>query len=431
MGRPTERFAWQRVRHHAPDATWPPKGVYLRLDYAVPLTSPLGPGGPQSSGEGRTKLIADDFKTLDAAWKVHVSNNHERSSFVNEGKVGEIYTPANTAVYVERNLPQGTRLVETTIDVGTDRSASWGPGMAMVFQSGTVKFYFRPGGDAGSETPHLGAFDASGEHLRLGDERPLDISRPWSLRMRLEDGVLLLEAKPLEGMWRVVHTLDAVSLGEPLVVRLGKLDRTGGGSDFSGEKGDLVRLRVLNFAAYGEMSNEALAQRATKIREADRVRVSVHYELYDGVPVMSKWITVHNPTDKTITVDRLTCEELAVVEDSNWVEKREGVPLPRPQSLHVETDMAFGGFQPANANRHVVHWQSDPQYHTQVNYLRETPCLLVVQPTYGPAQDVKPGGTFESFRTFELVYDSTDRERRGLRCVVCIALLPRGSPRIR
>ncbi|MHC4176862.1 MAG: alpha-galactosidase, partial [Planctomycetota bacterium] len=145
-----------------------------------------------------------------------------------------------------------------------------------------------------------------------------------------------------------------------------------------------------------------------------KARVSVHYELYDGAPVMSKWITVHNLTDKKITVDRFTSELLAVVEHANWVEKREGVPLPRPDVLHVETDMAFGGFQPAGANRLAVHWRSDPQFHTQVNYLRQTPCLLMLEPTYGPAQDVAPGGTFESFRAFELVHDATDRERRGL-----------------
>ncbi len=158
----------------------------------------------------------------------------------------------------------------------------------------------------------------------------------------------------------------------------------------------------------------ARAEPLPKKAEAGAIRVSVHYELYDGLPVMSKWITVHNSTDRKITVDRFTSEILAVVEHSNWVETREGVPLPRPQSLHVETDMAFGGFQPANANRHVVHWRSDPQFHTQVNYLRQTPCLLAVEPVYGPAQDVEPGGTFESFRAFELVYDATDRERMGL-----------------
>ena len=144
------------------------------------------------------------------------------------------------------------------------------------------------------------------------------------------------------------------------------------------------------------------------------VRVSVHYELYDGVPVMSKWITVHNPTDRKVSVDRLAGEVLAVIEGSNWVEKRDGVALPRPDVLHVETDMAFGGFVHPNANRHVVHWRSDPQFRTQVNYRRQQPCLLVVEPAYGPAQDVGPGKTFESFRAFELAHDGTGRERRGL-----------------
>ena len=144
------------------------------------------------------------------------------------------------------------------------------------------------------------------------------------------------------------------------------------------------------------------------------LRVSVHYELYDGVPVMCKWVTVHNNSKMVVTVDRITTEELALVEHSNWVETREGVDVPRLDYLHVETDFAFGGFNHENANRHVVHWRGDPLYKTQTNYLNRTPCLLVVEPTYGPAQDIKPGGMFESYRTFELVYDGTDRERQGL-----------------
>ena len=31
-----ERFPWKRTRHHAPGCEWPPKGVSLRLDFAVP-----------------------------------------------------------------------------------------------------------------------------------------------------------------------------------------------------------------------------------------------------------------------------------------------------------------------------------------------------------------------------------------------------------
>ena len=49
-----------------------------------------------------------------------------------------------------------------------------------------------------------------------------------------------------------------------------------------------------------------------------------------------------------------------------------------------------------------------------MNYRKETPCLLVVEPTRGPDVFLGPGERFASFRTFELVHDSTDRERRGL-----------------
>ena len=144
------------------------------------------------------------------------------------------------------------------------------------------------------------------------------------------------------------------------------------------------------------------------------VRVSVHYELYDGIPALCKWVRVINGGEASVELDRCAVECLAVVEHANWVEKRESVALPKPRSLHVETDFAFGGFVHQNANRHVVHWKNDPQFTSQVNYKRETPCLLWVEPTRGPDQMIESQGEFESFRTFELVHDSTDRERRGL-----------------
>jgi len=144
------------------------------------------------------------------------------------------------------------------------------------------------------------------------------------------------------------------------------------------------------------------------------VIVSVHYRMFDGIPALCKWITVRNSSKKPISVDRFSSELLAVVEHDSRVEHREGVELPRPQNLHVETDFSFGGFNHENANRHVVHWREDPLYTTQVNYKRKSPCLLVVEPTYGPAQTIGAGAEFESFRTFELFYDSTQRERRSL-----------------
>ena len=62
----------------------------------------------------------------------------------------------------------------------------------------------------------------------------------------------------------------------------------------------------------------------------------------------------------------------------------------------------------------AVHWEPDPEYETQVNYNRHTPCLLECRPPRGPDQIIPPGGNFVSFRAFEMPLDSTDRERRGL-----------------
>ncbi|MEZ6092737.1 MAG: hypothetical protein R3C03_00650 [Pirellulaceae bacterium] len=149
-------------------------------------------------------------------------------------------------------------------------------------------------------------------------------------------------------------------------------------------------------------------------KSAPEVSVSVHYELYDGIPLCAKWISVHNQSDRSILVDRIVTEELALVEHANWVEYREGVEIPRPNYLHVETDFSFGGFNALNANRHVVHWETDSSYQTQVNYARQTPCLLKVSPDHGPAQVLQVGESLDSYRTFELAVGDVDRERQGL-----------------
>lgn len=159
---------------------------------------------------------------------------------------------------------------------------------------------------------------------------------------------------------------------------------------------------------------DAAAAEAEKSAAQPQLQVSVHYEIYDGLPLLSKWLTVRNVGSDTCIIERFTAERLAVVEHSNPVEDRPGVPLPAPTVLHVETDQAFGGFNFEQANRHAVRWLPDPAFDTQVNYLKNMPCLLEVSPERGPARRLEPGQTFESFRVFSLVYDSEDRERRGL-----------------
>jgi hypothetical protein len=149
-------------------------------------------------------------------------------------------------------------------------------------------------------------------------------------------------------------------------------------------------------------------------RALEGLRVAVHYELYDGLPLVQKWVTVTAPAERGITVERLLSELAAVVEHDSRVEARPDVPLPTPDWMHVETDYAMGGDTTDNACRHAVRWVSDPQFHTQVNYRLQTPCMLEVGPERGPDQDLAAGETFTSLRTFELVEDGADRTRRSL-----------------
>lgn len=146
------------------------------------------------------------------------------------------------------------------------------------------------------------------------------------------------------------------------------------------------------------------------VEQLNGVRVFVHYELFDGIPLLSKWIRIQNDGDKAVRVDRFTSEVLAIVESGSPVESPKGWVYP---NLHVETEYAFLGMEADGANK-AVFWVPDPQYQTQVNYRLQTPCVLETRPPLGPAITIAAGGSFETFRTFELIHDSTDRERKGL-----------------
>lgn len=140
------------------------------------------------------------------------------------------------------------------------------------------------------------------------------------------------------------------------------------------------------------------------------VTVQVHYELYDGIPLLSKWITVHNGGTQSVQLNTFVSEILAAVEQDSVVDPNTAWERPR---IWVETDYSFCGMSGVNHSP-AVFWEADPTYLTQVNYDRTTPCQLECRPPAGPDQTVAPGGDFESFRTFVLVFDSTDRERQGL-----------------
>lgn len=140
------------------------------------------------------------------------------------------------------------------------------------------------------------------------------------------------------------------------------------------------------------------------------ITVAVHYEMYDGIPLMAKWISIANRGAKPVQLESFTSEILAAVEADSSVDVRDQWNDP---NIHVETDFGYGGSDPSAARR-TIYWVPDPQYTTQVNYNLQSPVLLECRLPIGPNITIEPGDTFTSFRTFELLLDTTERERRGL-----------------
>ena len=175
-------------------------------------------------------------------------------------------------------------------------------------------------------------------------------------------------------------------------------------------------------------------------------QVDVHYEIYNGIPTIAKWLRVTNSTGSRIRLNAFASELLATVEtapkiDAGWSRNHLLTGLiPRDQKvldhpphlrdlpeapedyldrfmdLFVVTDYAMGGDMEPMKDSPAVHWKHDPGYkRTGIEYYGlYQPAMLECSPPIGPEIDVAPGEKWESFRTFEMLRDSTDRQRRGL-----------------
>jgi hypothetical protein len=140
------------------------------------------------------------------------------------------------------------------------------------------------------------------------------------------------------------------------------------------------------------------------------VTVDVHYEMYDGIPLMAKWLTIRNGSDAEVRLQTFMAETLAVVETGGLSGRAATEP---PGSIHVESDYGYMGSDASFSGR--GHWVRDPQYQTQVDYSLGTRCLLECRPAHGPDQAIPAGASFETFRVFELIHDANaDADRRGL-----------------
>lgn len=151
----------------------------------------------------------------------------------------------------------------------------------------------------------------------------------------------------------------------------------------------------------------------SKLAAWQGIQVVVKYELYDGLPLIEKSLDIVNNQDKNIVINQLTNEVLATVEEQSAV-IGSIADMAKQQGIYVETNYAFNNSMRYDLSDQTKHWKADPSYTSQVNYNYTTPCILEVYPDNVRNVEMKPKETLNSVRSYELLMDSYDRERRAL-----------------
>ncbi|AWO00782.1 alpha-galactosidase [Chitinophaga alhagiae] len=152
---------------------------------------------------------------------------------------------------------------------------------------------------------------------------------------------------------------------------------------------------------------------SSRQKDLEGVEITVHYKVYDGIPLLAKSISIRNNSGRPLVVDQVVNEILAAPEEESAV-VGSVQQMKVPHGIYVESNYAFNNAMKASLSDQTTHWKTDSSYTSQVNYNYQTPCLLEVYPEQGIHITLQQGGTFRSITTWELLLDSYDRERNGL-----------------
>lgn len=155
------------------------------------------------------------------------------------------------------------------------------------------------------------------------------------------------------------------------------------------------------------------------------ITVKVNYEIYQGLPLVAKWIEVINEGEKPVLLNDMECEVLAVNQD-------------QVKRLHVESDFSFalvnadiegsalmhyaGTPKAYHVGSSTTKWTVDKEYNTWASHNQAEDKflgfphhnLLLSKLPMGPYTKVGKETPFKSYITFELLQDSDDRERQSL-----------------
>ena len=189
----------------------------------------------------RVLLFEDHFDrgVLAEPWKAVVSSRAQTSLKIDKGHVA-IDAPANNCALIERPLPPGVTLAQCAVFSGTDKGASWGPGLALAWKNKSLRINLRAkGGAAWTTAPSNGSGSFVAQNYW------------YYLRIRMEKDEVIVEVSPDNRLWEVLHVFPRSQFqGEPVTIRLGKMSSNGKTDDYS-EAGLIGSCRIKDLRVFG------------------------------------------------------------------------------------------------------------------------------------------------------------------------------------
>lgn len=174
---------------------------------------------------GRKLILEERFgaERLPAAWTVSLSKRENTKLSLAGGEM-VITACANSTAFATRALPAGTTLAACVIDPRTDKGATWGPGMAIIWLDGkALRVNVRSEG-------RFGADDGKNQFL----EGLAEPGKPCRVVIRLEAEETLLYASQPGGYAQELARFPRADFpGEPASVRIGKMSPRANSEDFS------------------------------------------------------------------------------------------------------------------------------------------------------------------------------------------------------
>ncbi|HRN57485.1 MAG TPA: hypothetical protein PLL71_13585, partial [Agriterribacter sp.] len=305
------RFEWnRRTGWSSQQQPWPPKGIEVAFTYKADEAIIRNFQNLYTGDAQREVLLKDDFITLSPQWNI-VTVDAAANAFNNEGKAGEIMAPANAVVFGERPFPAGTKVIICRLNTGTDQSSGYGPGIALQFEGAqSSKFYLSP------RNKKFGIFHDGKSRSFDG----FDPGKSYYLKILLAVDKMICSVSADGKSYTTLAEMPCAN--RPSHIRAGKTDPRGG-KTVRGEAGATGRSKIEQVVLLGEPG-----EAQTDFDFLQGLTVKVHYELYDGLPLLGKWVSVENSSGRRIIVNNIKSEHLAVAEAESAVEHKQRWELP-------------------------------------------------------------------------------------------------------